>query len=261
VDNKNYYAKCLAELKKDADTQLRQELVTYRSEIHATIPDRARAGGDPVDSKPRQPDHASVQATTVTAAPASHPDPITPPEPVSPALVELRLLFSCLTECVELIEHRLSTPTEHQRDPSRGRAHKPATPTGPPALVSCPTPSVALPSQQDLWQEVSKCCRQPNKLPTLTLAPLPGQMVSPTKPTHGQHTEIMIQLLPANLLSRTARCDPVVIMCQICTGLRSSGSLLVLLSGQWASASQNFVLTFAGMVPFDTIQRNQVTLA
>ena len=51
-----------------------------------------------------------------------------------------------------------------------------------------------------------------------------------------------------------------MITCQICMGLRSSGSLLVLLLGWWALASQNFILTFTGMVPFDTIQRDQAML-
>ena len=174
--------------------------------------------------------------------------------------MELRPLFDRIAERLDLIEHRLSAPSDHQRDPSKGRAHKPATPSGPPAPVSRPAPAVALPSQQDLWQEVSRRRKQPNKPPTPIVSPSPGLTVPLTKPTRGQHTEITIQLPPADPSSETTRRDPVVITRQICAGLRSSGSPLVLLSGRWASASQNFVLTFAGMVPFDTIQRDQAML-
>jgi hypothetical protein len=36
--------------------------------------------------------------------------------------------------------------------------------------------------------------------------------------------------------------------------------MLILLSGQWAAASPNFVLTFMGLVSFNEIQREQATL-
>jgi hypothetical protein len=86
---------------------------------------------------------------------------------------------------------------------------------------------------------------------------LPITLAGLSRPSH---TELTVQLPATDPTNATPRCDLVMITRQICAGLRSSGLSLILLSGRWAAAAVNFVLTFAGSVPFNDLLREQAVL-
>jgi hypothetical protein len=64
-------------------------------------------------------------------------------------------------------------------------------------------------------------------------------------------TDVTVQMAPD--VGGVSRRDPSIIMRQVCAGLKVAKSPLVLLSGRWASFSNNFVFTFTGTIPFQDL--------
>jgi hypothetical protein len=74
---------------------------------------------------------------------------------------------------------------------------------------------------------------------------------SPTKPQANPttfHMDVTVQTVLSTF--REPQWDLSEITHQVCMGLKAAKLPLTLLSGHWASYSNNFVFTFAGMVPF-----------
>jgi hypothetical protein len=124
-----------------------------------------------------------------------------------------------------------------------------------------------LPSQSS-WTTVTCHNKNKNKTqfshPTTPATGLGGQAANPSQPPkpakHSPnpailHTEITVQrrtLEGQQAIIRSLQ-DPALITRQVSAALAAAKVPLTLLSGRWATYTNNFVYTFAGTVPFPRI--------
>jgi hypothetical protein len=205
----------------------------------------------------------STPTLTPSEATRNPPESLhTPPSPPSdnnpPPAPDLMTFLSRIADRMDHLELRLTTPPTHSTVSKKASmeplGNDPCPP--PPPLQTAGTPLLP-----NAWT-AAPTNRKPTgkgKSSKATKASSANPLPPPNQTGASTHTEVTI-LHKSKIQAGKEGChDPLVVTQQMQASLRAAKSPLVLLSGRWSTTS-NFVLTFAGSIPFTDILRESQTL-
>jgi hypothetical protein len=170
--NEEYYNKCLTELRKDSDAQLKHEMATYWAGKWAI---RLTDSGITTASRPEE---------TIPL----------PPDSAPPVEASLATLIGCLSDQMEWLENELSTMSPQATQAKKTPAEPPKEPKDPGQPT--PRPTTPSPKAQEGWCMAGSSCRCKGKEPedrTKTNGKSPASTSKPpAQMTASPHTEVTI---------------------------------------------------------------------
>jgi hypothetical protein len=273
ADSQGHYEKRLLELKREADIQLKREVAQYKATKKTSLLEQAdptaqpaatsnpplASEGLPSPPTPQIPNspHPSVPPTSPPQT--GHPQPTPATDPLGMIQAMLGKVLSRLDALEEgrIPQHRqqapnpvphmspghqTTSPPNNRVDKVRPPQHKPAkAPTNPGNPPPRGEPAASKPQTatklQEEWRKVSHKSKGKKSQPPANPASL--------------RTDVTVQTAEGSVTQ--PRRDPSEITRQVCADLKAAKSPLILLSGRWASYTNNFVFTFAGEVPFQDV--------
>jgi hypothetical protein len=261
ADSKEYYLKRWEELKKDANTHLRQEMAAYHREAWNTSQTcMATTGGSSMATEPSSESttdqiDSAPGARESTNTPSDEPYVHRPPPPAANSLPanEMMALLNCIADHMDFLELKLSMPSTCPTPPKKMAKETTKDPLHTPPPPSQPiVPSPPL----NTWMTVPPNGKPLGKGKNMKITKPSGTTTStgPGPTNVPFHLEVTIIPQKVTQTGKEGCRDPLVITQQMHASLRAVGSLLTLLSGWWFTSS-NFILTFAGSIPFADISR------